>query len=145
MSGIRYSKYFKIPRLFIKYALNLLYGVVVKIWPLPEVLSIDATLDKLIQDKCSISRFGDGEFLYIIDRLNLPFQRQETELRQKMIDILKSQEDNILVGLPIGYHSLDNLRKKSRLTWRSQIAWIYPRLYRYLDHSKTYYNASMTR
>ena len=103
MSGIRYSKYFKIPRLFIKHSLNLLYGVVVKIWPLPEVLSIDATLDKIIQDKCSISRFGDGEFLYIIDRLNLPFQRQETELRQKMIDILKSQEDNILVGLPIGY------------------------------------------
>ena len=77
--------------------------------------------------------------------MNLPFQKQEPELRAKMIQILRSNEPDILVGLPIGYHSLHNLKKKSLLTWRSQIAWIYPRLRKYLDLNKTYYNASMTR
>jgi len=109
------------------------------------VLSIDETLDKIINDKCSISRFGDGEFLYIIDKLNLPFQRQELSLRARLIEVLKAEDPNILVGLPIGYHSLNNLKKSSQRTWRSQISWIYPRLSRYIDKKKTYYNSSITR
>ncbi len=62
-----------------------------------------------------------------------------------LIDILKFSREDILVGLPIGYHSLNNLKKNSKKTWRSQITWIYPRLRKYLNLSKTYYNASMTR
>lgn len=143
--NIRYGKLFRIPRQIAKHFLSAMYPLVIKIWPLPKVLSIDETLDKIIAERCSISRFGDGEFLYIIDRLNLPFQKQEPELREKMIRILKSNEPDILIGLPIGYHSLHNLKKKSHLTWRSQIAWIYPRLRKHLDLSKTYYNASVTR
>src|SRR5690606_16299342 len=79
------------------------------------------------------------------DKLSLPFQRQEPLLREKLIRILKSNDAKILVGLPIGYHSLNNLKKSSRRTWRSQIAWIYPRLRKYLDLTKVYYNASITR
>lgn len=143
--NIRYSKLFKIPRKIAKHFLSFVYPVVIKRWPLPKVLSINETLDKIIAEKCSISRFGDGEFLYIIDRLNLPFQKQEPELREKLIKVLISNEPNILVGLPIGYHSIQNLKKSSRLTWRSQIAWIYPRLRKNLDLNKVYCNASMTR
>lgn len=143
--NIRYGDTYKIPRKAIKYFLNACYWLVIKIWPLPKVLSIDETLDKIITDKCSISRFGDGEFLYIIDRLDLPFQQQEPKLRQKLIEILKSDNPIILVGLPIGYHSLSNLTKENKLTWRSQISWIYPRLRKYISVQKTYYNASMTR
>ena len=117
--NIRYSKLFKTPRKIAKHLLSALYPLVIKIWPLPKVLSIDETLDKINADRCSISRFGDGEFLYIIDRLNLPFQKQEYELRAKMIQILKSNEPDILIGLPIGYHSLHNLKKKSLLTCRN--------------------------
>jgi len=143
--NIRYNKLFKIPRKIVKYILSTIYPLVIKIWPLPNVISIDETLDKIIYDKCSISRYGDGEFLYIIDKLSLPFQRQEPLLREKLIRILKSNDAKILVGLPIGYHSLNNLKKSSRRTWRSQIAWIYPRLRKYLDLTKVYYNASITR
>jgi len=109
------------------------------------VLSIDETLDKIISEKCSISRFGDGEFLYMIDHLNLPFQKQDPVLREKLFQILKSDEPGILIGLPTGYHSLKNLYYESRHTWRSQITWIYPRLSRYIDKNKTYFNSSFTR
>lgn len=141
----RYGKLFKLPRKLAKYSLSAIYPVVIKIWPLPKVLSIDETLDKIITNKCSISRFGDGEFLYIIDKLNLPFQRQDSTLRQKMIEILQSDDPRVLVGLPIGYHSMSNLRKECKITWRSQISWIYPRLHKYLNIEKTYYNSSITR
>lgn len=143
--GIRYSKSLQIPRKIVKRILAASYPLIIKVFPLPKVKSIEETLDKIISDKSSISRFGDGEFLYIIDKLNLPFQKYDSRLAEKMKNILVSHESNMLVGLPIGYYSLENLKKESRLTWRSQISWIYPRLRKYLDLKKVYYNASMTR
>jgi glycosyltransferase family protein len=143
--NLRYNKFFKLPRKTVKIFLSFIYSIVVKTLPLPRVLSIDETIDKILNGRCSICRFGDGEFLYIIDHLNLPFQRQDSILRNKLKDILISNEKDILIGLPVGYHSMENLTKKSRLTWRSQISWIYPRLYKYIDRDKIYYNASMTR
>lgn len=142
---VRYSPAFKCLRKTTKYVLSGLYPLVVKVWHLPKVLSIDETLNRLVNEKCSICRYGDGEFLYIIDRLNLPFQKQDSLLRSKMIAILKSYDEHILIGLPIGYHSLENLVVESKQTWKSQIAWIYPRLHKYLDLKKTYANASITR
>tara|TARA_B100000795_G_scaffold269145_1_gene257727 strand:+ start:9423 stop:10325 length:903 start_codon:yes stop_codon:yes gene_type:complete len=143
--NIRYSKEFQIPRKIAKFILSKLYPMVIRIFPLPKVLSIDETLDKIIKDKVSICRFGDSEFLYIIDKLNLPYQKQLPELRDKMIEILRSNHPTILIGLPIGYFSLDNLKKDAVKTWRSQISWIYPRLRKYLPKNKIFYNASMTR
>jgi len=143
--NIRYGRIFTIPRKIAKYLLSAIYPIIIRIYVMPNVLSIDETLDKIIAANCSIARFGDGEFLYIIDKLNLPFQRQDPILRQKMMEVLNSNEPSILIGLPVGYQSLKNLRTNSKLTWRSQIAWIYPRLYKYLDLQKTYYNASITR
>lgn len=142
---IRYGKVFKIPRKIAKYFLSALYPLVIKDYPLPKVLSIEDTINKIINEKLSIARFGDGEFLYIIDKLDLPFQKYEPELAERLKIILKSIENNLLVGLPIGYHSLKNLKKDSYITWRSQIAWIYPRLRKYIDLNKTYANASMSR
>ena len=143
--NIRYGKAFRIPRKIAKYTLSFLYPIIIKIWPLPKVFSIDETIDKILNEKASISRYGDSEFLYIIDKINLPYQEYNELLSQRMKEILISDKPNVLIGLPIGYHSLDNLVKKSKLTWRSQIAWIYPRLRKYLRLDRPYYNSSMTR
>lgn len=144
-SKLRYGKLFKLPRKAAKHLLSFAYPFAIKLFPLPKVLSIEETIDKIVQEKVSICRFGDSEFLYIIDNLSLPYQKQNQLLRSKMIEILNSDNPSILVGLPIGYHSLNNLKKESYKTWRSQITWIYPRLKKYLPKGKVFYNASMTR
>ncbi len=143
--NLRYGALFKGVRKLAKYFLSSLYPVTIRIFPLPKVKSIEETLDKIIRDKSSISRFGDGEFLYLMDKLNLPFQKYDANLAERMKMILKSKHSNCLVGLPIGYYSLENLHKESKRTWKSQVSWIYPRLRKYLDLNKTYYNSSMTR
>ncbi len=143
--NLRYSRFLRWPRLAVKYCLSFLYPVVIKLYPLPKVKSIEQTLDDIYENSLSISRYGDSEFLYIIDKLNLPYQRYDERLRNRMIEILVSNVPNHCVGLPIGYYSLDNLIKRSKVVWRSQIVWIYPRLQKYLNLNKQYYNASMTR
>jgi glycosyltransferase family protein len=112
---------------------------------MPKVKSIDETIDKIIKDKVSICRLGDGELLYIVDELNLPFQTQTPKLRNELIKILSSNHDNIIIGLPNAYAGLDNFNTRAKLTWRSQITWIYPRLKKYLLNNATYYNGGISR
>jgi len=143
--NIRYGRLFRLPRIIAKEFFSIIYPIIIRIWPLPKVLSIEETIDRINLEKKSICRFGDSEFLYIIDKINLPYQIQDNILRKRLIEILRFPNSNILVGLPIGYQSLNNLKAESKKIWRSQIAWIYPRLKKYLDLNKIYYNASMTR
>ena len=143
--NLQYSPLFKLPRKIFKYFLSAIYPIVIKFYPLPKIKSIPETIEKIILDKVSICRFGDGELLYITEKRSLPFQKQNKRLREYFIKILKSEEKNILVGLPIGFYSLVNLKKETKLTWRAIISWTYPSVFRYLNHKKQYYNASMTR
>jgi glycosyltransferase family protein len=143
--NLQYGSFFKYPRKVFKHSLSAIYPLVIKIYPLPIVKSIPETIDKILKDKVSICRFGDGELLYISEKRSLPFQRQDDRLRKYFIKILKSENNNILIGLPIGYHSLGNLKKSSKITWRAIISWTYPGVRKILKKDKIYYNASMTR
>lgn len=143
--NLQYSKVFSIPRKMFKHFLSFWYPIVIKWYPLPKVKSIPETIDKIVEDNCSICRFGDGELLYMAEKRSLPFQKQDERLRNYFIEILKSEQDKILVGLPVGYFSLKNLKPKSQLLWRAIIVWTYPRIKPYLLSGKIYYNASMTR
>lgn len=142
---LQYSPIFKYPRKAFKFFLSGIYPIMIKIYPLPKVKSIPETIEYIILNNASMCRFGDSEFLYLVERRNLPYQVQDSRLRDYFIKILKSNEKNLLVGLPIGYYSLKNLKKQSKSMWRAVITWTYPGLYKYLDHQKQYYNASMTR
>jgi len=143
--NFRYGKFFHYPRQVIKRVTSLLYPAVVAIWPLPRVKSIEETILKILSDRVSIARFGDSEVLYIVDKLNLPYQQYDERLAGILKTILKFEHENILVGLPQAYRSLDNTLKKHVIFWRSQIAWTYPRFCRLLDLKKEYYNATITR
>jgi glycosyltransferase family protein len=143
--NIHYGKAFQIPRKIVKYTLAFLYPLVIKIWPMVKVKSIPETLDELTRSNKSIIRFGDSEFLYICDKLSLPYQEYNLELAQKMSHILSSNDDQILVGLPSGFHSFENLDQEGTRFWKSIIGYIYPRLKSHLNKNKIYYNASVTR
>lgn len=143
--NLQYGSFFKYPRKMFKHFLSAVYPLVIKIYPLPIVKSIPETIDKILKDKVSICRFGDGELLYISEQRSLPFQKQDSRLRNYFIKILQSENRNILIGLPVGYQSLQNLKKEAKVTWRAIISWTYPKVKKILKKDKIYYNASMTR
>lgn len=143
--NIQYGSFFKYPRKAFKHFLSAIYPIVIKILPLPKIASIEETIDKIINEKKSICRFGDGELLYLTEKRNLPFQIQDSKLRERFIEILKSNHPSILVGLPIGFQTLENLKDDVRTSWRAIVVWTYPFLRKYLDLDKIYYNSSITR
>ena len=68
------------------------------------ILSADETLDRILSQKKSISRFGDGELNLIMSEKSIGFQKYQPELKEKLIEVLKSEVDNLLICLP---HTLD--------------------------------------
>jgi len=112
---------------------------------MPIVKSPEETLEKIIESKCSIARFGDGEISILVDRISYPFQKYSRELADRMKEILQSDDEKILIGLPIGFYSMNNMNRMLRRAWKAHIALVYPRFCGYIDFGKTYYNANITR
>lgn len=143
--NFRYSRVFYYPRKFIKGILILIYPLVIKVWKLPNIKSIEETIDKIIKDKASIARFGDGEIIYLIDKANLPFQKYDRRLAEYFCKLLISDKNNLLIGLPLGLKTLDLFEPEVKNFWKSQTSLYYPRFKKYLLKNKTYYNANITR
>ncbi len=143
---LRYGSLLKYPRRAFKHFLSLIYPIFKMLYELPSVKSVEDTLLDIEQNKnASIVRFGDGEILYLTDKLNLPFQKYENELALSFEKILQNNVKDLYVGMPIGYHSLETMDKEGQTFWRSQIVWNYPRFKKYLNLKTVYANASITR
>ncbi len=105
---------------------------------LPKVInSYDALYELSVSNK-SMARFGDGEFKLIMGE-NISFQKYNPKLAERLKNILKNQNDNILVGIPdcFGYCP-GSYMKKVMVQCRET-------LYKYIDFTKNYIDAGVTR
>lgn len=65
----------------------------------PVLMSNKQTLQHIIDTKCSICRYGDGEF-NIAWGNNIGFQNNSAEMTARMNEVLNSDNPNILICLP---------------------------------------------
>lgn len=72
----------------------------------PHILSIDETIDKVLREKLSVIRFGDGE-ISLIDGTDLGFQKKNDELARKLEEIIKAKHENLMLCIPGMWGSLD--------------------------------------
>ena len=65
-----------------------------------EVLTVNETIDIVIKNKMSLSRFGDGEFSLCFGK-NIKFQEKDKKLKLKLQQILKNKRSsNCLISIP---------------------------------------------
>ena len=93
-------------KLYIKWKRDL---HVQKLYGIPKILSMDETLDRMIDKQCSLCRYGDGEFK-IMDGDRILFQPQSEDLAKRLIEVIKSKENNILICIPSFF---DQRKKKT--------------------------------
>lgn len=142
---LHYGPLFKIPRRIIKHIMSAIYPLVIRIWKLPNVKSIEETINKIKNDGCSIARYGDSEILYIVNHLNLPYQEYDSRLGEILAEILISNDPKLLVGLQDSFISVKPFDPYVQTFWRSQISYMYPRFQKFLNLEKQYWNANISR
>ena len=103
-----------------------------------DILDYKTAIDYIINNEVSISRYGDGEFFLIMDR-DIPFQTASPKLKERLIEILTSENPNLLVGVSkVMFHDDENavpfVRDFHKNFRRKKLKKIMP----YISESKTY-------
>lgn len=63
------------------------------------IMTIEETVDYIINNKCSCTRFGDGEFLVLVGLSN-QFQKEDKRLADRLKEVIENRVDNLLVCMP---------------------------------------------
>ena len=88
----------------------------------PHIKSSEETIKELVEKKASFCRFGDGEFC-LIKGEDIPYQKAEPKLSQRLVEVFQSNIDNIFIGIPYFYYStLRDIREYPKSFTRSWVA-----------------------
>lgn len=110
----------------------------------PKVLSIEESLEIILQEKVSVSRFGDGE-LKIIQEKSIGFQEYDVVLAQKLKQVLQSKNDNVLIAIPDVFSSLNMYTDHEKNYWRKYLSQNRNQWYKYVSFKNIYLNAFISR
>ncbi len=115
-----------------------------KCYPLQNVLSIDETLDKLLESDCSMCRYGDGEFKVMLGKSN-GFQQKDKKLAKRLKEVIVSENDGVLLCIP-NVTSDTPLRTQSAVSfWNFFLKQYGAGVSKLLSPKIQYYNAHVTR
>ena len=110
----------------------------------PLVLSIGETLDKIVSENLSVSRFGDGE-IKLSDNRDISFQKADPVLCEKLRTVLKSEDDGFLVCVPDVFTSTEYMTDGTSDYWKGHLSQFRKVWYSLLPSKKPYGNAFLSR
>lgn len=102
-------------------------------------------VDEIIYNKKSLARFGDGEFKWLLDVPQKSFQRDSKELTKRLQEVIKSNDERVLIGIPDSINSLKNHTFEGKYYWASFYSRYLSRISRYLDYNFSYANSNISR
>jgi glycosyltransferase family protein len=112
----------------------------------PIVESGEKAIDLIIQEGKSLCRFGDGEFSLIAGQTRHEFQHPDSHLGERLQEILRSSQPNILLCIADNYGDLSKYKDHNRLEIRAYMTEeVRQQHYALLDMQHTYYDAYLTR
>lgn len=103
------------------------------------------TVDMLISERKSLSRFGDGEIRWMFG-VDLPsFQSYSPKLAEELTRVFQSRDKNLLIGIPRGVVDARECNLYAKMHWRTIRGEFYSRILLLTDRKRIYCNASITR
>jgi glycosyltransferase family protein len=108
--------------------------------------SDDNTIDEIIKHNKSIARYGDGEYLLMFG-LSIFFQKYSLELAERLIEILNSKEENLLIGIyfPIKKSELDLYTDIEKNYWKRFTERHKLDLLKIIQMDKKFYSAGISK
>lgn len=119
----------------------------------PKMISMQETIDLIVEKKMSMSRFGDGEFNLCLNE-GIYFQKSNSNMQKKLNEILVSEKKGLLIGIPNVFGNLnDYVETKGIEDWVGKDWWRFylsrdnnrERIYSLLNMKKEYIDAFISR
>lgn len=107
----------------------------------PRVMSSRQTAEYILKHRCSVARYGDGEYCLMRWKKDIGFQPGSKELSERLYDVLRNPPPELLVCVPDVFDSLRKFNQRSRLFWQhfdrkgfaKELYKIHKKKYRYGD------------
>lgn len=117
--------------------------IIRKFYAPPFVLNSFETIKYIQKNKCSITRFGDGE-LNLIDKYDLGFQTYNKILAIKLKEVLVSNNAKILVCIPNVFEKLEYHAEQNNF-WRHHLYYTRSKWYKTINRKQIYGDAFISR
>lgn len=112
----------------------------------PKIMSIDETMDAIVNGKKSIARFGDGEFGIMCGVQRWRFQKKDETLARRLREVLQSEQENIMIGLADFYGEFEHWTNRAANGVRLYLTpEVRKQHYALLNRDKVYANARISR
>lgn len=111
-----------------------------------KIASLEETIEKIKTEKCSISRFGDGE-VYIMEGGSIKFQKADSKLSERLKEVIKGNEEKHLICVsnalnPKNYKEYTD----NHVKWlKNHFKYTIGLRCKYLNINKKYYNLLISR
>lgn len=112
----------------------------------PKFYKEEETLRLIIDEKKSMARFGDGEFALMSREERQKFQHLDDRLSERLIEIIRSDEEGMLIAIADNYGSLDKFNSNGKQGIRTYMTEEVRKQHKqFLDLNRTYHNAYISR
>lgn len=81
------------------------------------IMNAEKTIRYIKKNRCSIARYGDGEFDLLMQVHDLGFQQKSPELAQRLADTLANKNKKLLICVPWSFNCLKYRNQKSKDFW----------------------------
>lgn len=112
----------------------------------PTIIGVEETVEKIINERKSMARFGDGEFSIMENLCRQKFQKLDKRLAERLTEVIRTEDERILIGIANNYGNLSKYTKYARDSIRIYMTEeIRSGHEKYLQKDRIYYDAYMTR
>jgi len=112
----------------------------------PIVEAGEKAIDLIIREGKSLCRFGDGEFAVIAGEHRQKFQRADERLGKRLVEVLQSDQPDILICIADIYGDLSKYNDDCRYNIRAYMTEkVRAEHYALLDMNRIYYDTFLTR
>ena len=111
-----------------------------------KIASPEETIEKILRDKSSITRFGDGEFDFIYG-VDMNYQKMDKDLSRRLKEVLLSNEENLIIGIP-NVFNLEYCEKYIGRAIEFWPGWVNKykfKILKLVSRKKQYYSAQISR
>ncbi len=108
------------------------------------IRNTEDSLKYVIENKCSIARYGEGEIRMMKGSFNIGFQKCDERLVIRLREIIKS-DTSCMIAIPYTLLSYNHMNSRGRKFWKNHLSYAYLHYFLFIDKKKQYLDSLMTR
>lgn len=81
------------------------------------IMNSEKTIQYILKTRCSVARYGDGEFKLMMNSADIGFQKRNAELAEKLQQVLNEHRDSLLICVPSTFNSVRGCNEFAYRFW----------------------------